>query len=125
MDIEQVKARLRELGVSFPANMGEEKLRTKLAEAEAKAAEQGNPGGNPPEGGAPGPTPDSEPEGNSPGAAKGAAPAASPAPAPAEPAADAIPEGEIIAKMSAGLTRDQAVEVITNQRAHDKALAEG
>lgn len=39
------------------------------------------------------------------------------------PALPEITELEIIAKMQAGLTRGQAVEVITNQRAHDKALA--
>ena len=39
------------------------------------------------------------------------------------PATDEIPEIEIIAKIRAGLTRDQAIEVINNQRAHDKALA--
>lgn len=38
---------------------------------------------------------------------------------------DEIPEIEIIAKIRAGLTREQAIEVINNQRAHDKALAEG
>lgn len=35
-----------------------------------------------------------------------------------------ISEEEIIAKIRAGLTRDQAIEVILTQRAHDKALAE-
>lgn len=32
-----------------------------------------------------------------------------------------IPEAEILAKMAAGLDRDQAIEVITNQRAWDKS----
>jgi hypothetical protein len=35
--------------------------------------------------------------------------------------ADEIPEIEIIAKIRAGLSREQAVEVINNQRAHDKS----
>lgn len=39
--------------------------------------------------------------------------------------ADEIHEIEIIAKIRAGLTREQAIEVINNQRSHDKALAEG
>jgi hypothetical protein len=39
--------------------------------------------------------------------------------------ADEIPEIEIIAKIRAGLTREQAIEVINSQRAHDKAQAEG
>ena len=34
-----------------------------------------------------------------------------------------ISEAEIIEKTSVGLTRDQAIEVIKNQRAHDAALA--
>lgn len=34
-----------------------------------------------------------------------------------------IPEEEITAKMAAGLRRDQAIQVIENQRAEDKAVA--
>lgn len=34
-----------------------------------------------------------------------------------------IPEAEIAAKVAVGLTRDQAIEVIKSQRAHDKLLA--
>jgi hypothetical protein len=68
------------------------------------------------------------PEGNS-GSGQGAAPAETPASAPAaatpqtETPGDEIPEEEIHAKVAAGLSRDQAVEVITNQRAWDKQLA--
>lgn len=40
--------------------------------------------------------------------------------AEASPEAE-IPEAEILAKMAAGLDRDQAIEVITNQRAWDKS----
>lgn len=36
-----------------------------------------------------------------------------------------IPEEEISAKVRAGLTRAQAIEVITNQRRHDAELAKG
>jgi hypothetical protein len=36
---------------------------------------------------------------------------------------DQIPDQEILVKMRAGLTREQAVEVILNQRDHDAALA--
>ncbi len=32
-------------------------------------------------------------------------------------------EAEIKSKMADGLTRDQAVEVLNNQKAHDEALA--
>lgn len=43
-------------------------------------------------------------------------------PTPAEiPASAEIPEVEITAKIRAGLTREQAVEVITNQRKHEAA----
>ena len=43
------------------------------------------------------------------------------APKPSDP--EEIPEEEIRTKMRAGLTREQAVEVILNQRDHDAALA--
>lgn len=36
-----------------------------------------------------------------------------------------ITEEQITAKVRAGLTRAQAIEVITNQRLHDAALAKG
>jgi hypothetical protein len=55
--------------------------------------------------------------------AGGAEPVATTTPEPV--AADEIPEIEIVAKIRAGLTREQAIEVINNQRAHDKALAAG
>jgi hypothetical protein len=38
--------------------------------------------------------------------------------------AEEIPELEIIEKMRAGLKREQAVEVIRHQRAHDQAASE-
>lgn len=38
------------------------------------------------------------------------------------PASTEITEAEISAKIQAGLTRDQAIEVINNQRAHDATL---
>lgn len=57
------------------------------------------------------------------GPVKDAGPVVVESTAPAAMVPDAIPEVEIIEKMQAGLTRDQAVEVITHQRAHDKALA--
>ena len=38
------------------------------------------------------------------------------------PAVTEITEDEIIAKIQAGLTREQAIEVINNQRAHDAAI---
>jgi hypothetical protein len=43
--------------------------------------------------------------------------------APAKITEEEITEEEISAKVTAGLTREQAVEVITTQRAHDAALA--
>lgn len=119
------------MGVSFPKNAKPEKLQALYDEALAAKAAGGEISKDTP--------PDAPaPEGNS-GSAPDAAPAADPAPAAAAPRktfsqevteaaqadADEIPELEIITKMKAGLKREQAIEVIRNQRAHDKALSEG
>lgn len=99
------------MGVSFANNASTEKLQALYDESlAAKAA-----GGAPPS------------EGNA-----GAAPAAAPAKttftalvekdAAAVASGDEISEDEIRAKVAAGLSRAQAIEVITSQRIHDRAL---
>lgn len=55
--------------------------------------------------------------------ANGFTPAELAAATPAEEAPKGISEEEIQEKVRAGLRRDQALEVITTQRAHDAALA--
>ena len=59
--------------------------------------------------------------------AEESAPAADvpPTEATASAPADGIAEEEITAKVRAGLTRAQAIEVIANQRSHDAAQAKG
>jgi len=124
MNPDQLKEALTGMGVSFPKNAKPEKLQALYDEAlAAKAAGGEAPQGSAPEGEAP--------EGN-PGPAPDAAPAADPVPAAAAPAKtfseevdDEILEIEILSKMKAGLKREQAIEVIRNQRAHDKSLSEG
>ncbi|MDP3851337.1 MAG: hypothetical protein Q8Q59_12590 [Luteolibacter sp.] len=102
MNRDQLKEALTGMGVSFANNASTEKLQALYDEAlAAKAA-----GGNPPAGDAP----DAPP------------PAAPDAPKKTE-ASGEIPEDEIIAKTRAGLSRAQAIEVITAQREHDKQLA--
>lgn len=61
-----------------------------------------------------------KPEGKA-GEAKDAAPDAVESTAPVSEVPGAIPELEIVDKIQAGLTREQAIEVITNQRIHDAA----
>lgn len=111
MDLQQLRDELTRRGISFAANAGVANLEAKLAEAIAKEKELT------------GETLPQDPEGkSSPGPETPAAPAAVASTAPAAEVPDAISEVEIIAKTQAGLTREQAIEVITNQRAHDKAL---
>jgi hypothetical protein len=45
-------------------------------------------------------------------------------PKPTDTADTPISDAEIAAKVAAGLTRDQAIEVITNQRLNDAQSAE-
>lgn len=127
MDINQLREELTKRGISFAANAGLANLQGKLDEAlalEAEAMAKQVAGADLSvlaTGSETAPTPPPELEVVvKPGAATGAAPAAAAATAPAAP--EEIPELEILAKMRAGLTREQAVEVISNQRAHDKGL---
>ena len=122
MNRESLQEALTGMGVSFPKNAKPEKLQALYDEALAAKAAGGEISKDTP--------PDAPaPEGN-PGPAPDAAPAADPAPAAAAPAKtfseeldDEILEIEILSKMKAGLKREQAFEVIRNQRAHDKSLA--
>ncbi len=129
---EELKTALNEMGISFPGNIGDEKLQAKYDEAVAAkaAADAANPPGT-----SPGEAPAGEPgkvTGAGPAAVDSIVPAsaeelakakAAAEAAPAAPGDDAIQELEILEKIKAGLTREQAVEVITTQRAHDKQLA--
>jgi hypothetical protein len=115
MDITQLREELTKRGIPFASNLGVVKLQA-LLDAAPAAENDGNSGApaNPPESGDVGKPPAGE--------VKAAVPAAAASTAPVEVESNAIPDLEIIAKMGAGLTREQAVEVITAQRAHDKTI---
>lgn len=127
MDIAELRAELTRRGITIAANAGVTKLQSLLdaaiAEEETAAAEAIKAKSE-----ADGLTARQmvdqkiEPAQGKSGAGKAAAPAAEPSTAPATVASTAIPESEISEKVTAGLTREQAIEVITHQRAHDKAL---
>ena len=129
MNRDELKSALTEMGVSYAGNASTEKLQALYDEAMARKAAgewPSTPMDAAPEDAAP---PEELPPGPEAAAAKESAAAATKEAAaakkeaatlqPAEAPKD-IPEAEISEKVTAGLTRDQAIEVITNQRAWDE-----
>lgn len=120
MNRDELKAALTEMGVTFAGNASTEKLQSLYDEAIARKAAGESP--STPKDDAP--KDEAQKDELPPGPEAIAADKEVASMQPTE-APEGIPEAEIAVKVSAGLTRDQAIEVITNQRAWDELQKKG